>query len=615
MDLSLIIRKTAQSVLDYLQSFQPRQDTYTLKGDGTVGTAARESRPAAPVPPPVAVLSNPEAFKDLNIGFVMDQVFMAVPRHYEKGEVRDREYIEQIFHHPVIDVAEIVARQEAITELQTDAALWDQVLAVKSCLDACLYDERFSRSVPGLKSLQDVNNIVELVAAIRRMGMPAARRLKRVKDLGCRFDADLRFREAEKFVRELYIPYGLGDVMDGNTDFLHSISGVGTRREFYSGNRILLEVTQRMFSEEPFKHFINDEAVAIDLLTTMQAKLGIWHKEIFGFNLTGYDLEQWGKKERKRYSDLLEYWLSLVNEAVYARVPNLEIGDMAHELGFYLGASALQRKWVKAGYPVSNPILLDKKIRNARIHGSFNTSLMAKLTPDRVVSNDILFDRDHNLFVITGPNNGGKTTYIRQVGQMYWLAHIGMGLPAESAQMSALDAVFTSFNTEDNTAEGTGLYLTELKRIAQFARPAPGQPRLTPYSIIFFDEFANGTDHEESVKRTRTVLEYLSQKGVTAFFTTHKHEIADIVEGGGLPGAVNLAAEAKRSGDAVETSYRIVRDAQERSYGYVQAEAMGITPDALRAQLMREVAEGWYPLEDTRLNKDTPVYASKGEPD
>jgi dsDNA-specific endonuclease/ATPase MutS2 len=62
-----------------------------------------------------------------------------------------------------------------------------------------------------------------------------------------------------------------------------------------------------------------------------------------------------------------------------------------------------------------------------------------------------------------------------------------------------------------------------LEKIAQFSRPAPGQPRMTPYSIVFFDEFANGTDHEESVKRTKIVLDYLSQKGVTAYFTTHKN--------------------------------------------------------------------------------------------
>jgi len=184
---------------------------------------------------------------------------------------------------------------------------------------------------------------------------------------------------------------------------------------------------------------------------------------------------------------------------------------------------------------------------------------------------------------------------------MYWLAHVGMAIPAERAEISTVDALFTSFNTEDNTAEGTGLYLTELKRISQFSRPGEDQPLMTPYSIIFFDEFANGTDHEESVKRTKTVLDYLSRKGVTAYFTTHKHEISAMVERGELPGALNLAAEVKRDGDAIKTTYRIVRNAKEGSYGFVQAEAMGITPESLLARLRDEISQGFYPLEDTRL--------------
>lgn len=176
-----------------------------------------------------------------------------------------------------------------------------------------------------------------------------------------------------------------------------------------------------------------------------------------------------------------------------------------------------------------------------------------------------------------------------------------MGLPADRAEISTIDAIFTSFNTEDNTAEGTGLYLTELKRISQFSRPMPGQPRMTPYSIVFFDEFANGTDHEESVKRTKIVLEYLSRKGVTAYFTTHKHEIADMVEAGELPGAVNLGAEVRRNGNGIDTTYRILRHTKEKSYGHIQAEAMGITPESLRTYLLEEIAKEIYPIEDTRV--------------
>lgn len=599
MALTFALKMTAHRILDYLKGFSPREDVFALGGEAAC--YRKKGREEDEEKDPRFVLSNHEAFKDLDIGAVMEKVFAAVPRQYEKGKASDWAYVEDIFHNPVNDPHEIAERQAAISELQADEALWNQVLAVKSSLDMCLYDERFRSAVNGLKALQDVSNIVEFVLSVRRMREPVSKRLKRVKDLGARFDADERFREAEFFVQELYLPYGLGNVIDDNMDYLRSISSVGSRREFYGGNRIIFEATERMLTEEPFRQFVNDEARAIELLKTMKSKLGVWHKEMFGFRLSGLDLESWGKNERKRYGDLMEYWLLLVNEALYSRVPGLEIGDLSQELGFYLGAAAVQRQWTDIGFSVTNPKIIDRRELKATIISSANTSLIEKLCGDRIVHNDIVSDRDHNLFVITGPNNGGKTTYIRQVGQMYWFAHVGMGIPADSAELSAIDAIFTSFNTEDNTAEGTGLYLTELKRIAQFSQPAAGQPRMSPYSIIFFDEFANGTDHEESVKRTKIVLEYLSQKGVTAYFTTHKHEIADMVEAGELPGAVNLGAEVRRNGDGVETTYRIMRNAKEKSYGYIQAEAMGITPESLHAHLMKEIAQGAYTVEDTRV--------------
>ena len=599
MTLKDHLKQTAGRIMDYLNGFQPRQDIYTLE-EGIAGNSHDRQEPAAG-PTPRVVHSNPEAFDDLDIGIVLENVFAAVPRQYEKSRVSDRDYIQRVFHQPSADRGEILQRQEVISELQSDEDLWNQVLAVKSSVDTCLYDERYRSAVNGLKSLQDAANIVELVGCIRNMRRPASRRLKLLKDLGDRFDADARFREAEKFIREIYLSFGVGEAIDNNIDYLNSISSVGSRREFYAGNRILLDATEKLLTEEPLNRFLNNEAKAVHLLKTMRTKLDAWHGEIFSFNLSGINLETWGKNERKRYGDLMEYWLSLANEGVYSRVPKLEIGNLSPELGFYLGAAALQRKWTADGFTATLPVIREQREIRVAITGSCNTSLMGRLATNRIVRNDIVSDKSFNLFVITGPNNGGKTTYIRQVGQMYWLAHLGMGLPCRTAELSLIDAIFTSFNTQDNTAEGTGLYLTELKRIAQFSRPAPGQPCMTPYSVVFFDEFANGTDHEESVKRTKIVLDYLSRKGVTAYFTTHKHEIADMVEANQLPGAVNLGAEVRPTENGMETTYRILRNAKEKSYGHIQAEAMDITPEALRTYLTEEIAQNLFPIEDTRI--------------
>ncbi|HLZ18300.1 MAG TPA: hypothetical protein VKO67_01735, partial [Smithellaceae bacterium] len=426
MTLKHHLEKTAGRILDYLQGFTPRGDIYTLE-DAKAGYC-RDEQNTVMSPAGRFVQSNGEAFHDLDISGVLDKALAAVPRQYEKGKARDQEYIRDLFHHPLVDRDEIIKRQEVISELQDDEDLWNQILAVKASLDTCLYDERFRSAVNGLKPLQDAANIVEFVCAVRKMRNPASRRLSLLKDLGDRFDADAKFLEAEKFIREIYLPYGVGDAIDNNLDYLNSISSVVSRREFYSGNRIILEATEKLLAGEPFALFLNNEAKAVNLHKTMKSKLDVWHKEMFSFNLSGVNLEAWGKNERKRYADLMEYWLSLVNEAIYSRIPRLEIGDLSPELGFYLGAAALQKKWKADGFAVTFPRLLEKREIRASITAAGNTSLMGRLPADRIVRNDIASDKNHNLFVITGPNNGGKTTYIRQVGQMYWLAHLGMGL-------------------------------------------------------------------------------------------------------------------------------------------------------------------------------------------
>lgn len=161
------LKNTASRILHYLQDFTPREDLYALEE-----SEACLNRGKAADGGERFVLSNPEAFHDLGIGTVLNAVFTAVPRPYEKSRVSDREYIESLFHHPAGDKEEIGKRQETIFELQNSEALWRQVLAVKSSLDTCLYDERYRSAVNGLKSLQDAANIMEFVSSSSSIATP-----------------------------------------------------------------------------------------------------------------------------------------------------------------------------------------------------------------------------------------------------------------------------------------------------------------------------------------------------------------------------------------------------------------------------------------------------------
>jgi len=585
---SKTMRQHKDGVMGYLKTFEPRTDIFEF--DGRAETELK-------------VPTNPEAYKDLEIENIARQVYGAINREQGDAKSVDKNYIQGIFHNPISDLSEILARQETITELQEDRQLWDQVLNVKRVADRFLYSEDHELNEwEGLSQLDKSCKLVELVSSIGQMKMPKTPRLKRTKELGDTINSDPRFKEAKKFFTQLYIPYELTKTFFENCKALDHSQDVKSKRKFYSGNRMFYEAVQKLLTEDKFKGFVNDEANGLNLNEKVREKVDGLHEAVFGFKGDdSYECRRWIENEGKKYWELLNYCAELLNQAVDCRVPKVELGNLSAELGFYLGAAKLQRFWKAKGIPVTNPILFDKRERRASIINSRNTSLVEKLDATKVVPNDIISDPDNNLFVITGPNNGGKTTYIRQVGQNYWLAHIGMALPAQSAELSFVDGIFTSFNTEDSTKDGTGLYLTELKRISQFTRPKNGGARMSPYSLVFFDEFANGTDHDESVLRTKVVLDHLSQIGVTSYFTTHKHEIAEYVEAGKLPGAINLASEVSMNGQGFITTHRILRNSKEQSYGNFQAEAIGITPESLRSSLESEIASGLYPLEDTRM--------------
>lgn len=300
---------------------------------------------------------------------------------------------------------------------------------------------------------------------------------------------------------------------------------------------------------------------------------------------------------------LIDYGLSLFSEAINAKMPKVSARNLSEELGLMIGTAKVQDSWREKGIPLVRPEILSKEERITDIKNAYNTTLIYTVEKDNLIPNDILSNPDRNLFVIEGPNNGGKTTYLRHVGQMHWLAQLGMFLPARSAKLSLIDGVYVSFSGGDDTEEGTGQYLTELNRIRQFTMPDNGDMHATPYSLILFDEFANGTDNDEAVYRTKIVLDYLSRKGVTAYFTTHKHEIGEYVENGKLSGAVNLAAKVEQNGKGIILTHKIEYDKREKSYGNIIAESAGVTEEGLNSILEKEIHSRLYPIEHTRIQQ------------
>ncbi|MDD5711634.1 MAG: hypothetical protein PHY31_02625 [Smithellaceae bacterium] len=538
---------------------------------------------------------NDTAYGDLEI----DVLYRAFLKHTPNCTSPTREHIAGLFRKPLVEERGIVSRQEVIAELLQNEDLREKVRKVKIACDEFLYRRVFSGHLEGgennwreeLQRLENAALLVSLAEAIVDIGEPAAERLREVSRLGHALLANEGFREAWQFIDNTYRPKSLGPAIFALRRQAEKGSpGSGAEATSFADNVLTLKEASLRVAED--RRFPSSERQALSRYYTRLDK----KKSPLSRSLSFSSNRGAKPQDITRLADAL---VKAANTFLAPRLSPIDLGCLDRELGFYLGAVGLHAEWLRKGVPLAKPRLAGATAKTLTLTGSLNAVLVGSLDPGRVMPNDVTSDERNNLFVITGPNNGGKTTYLRQVGQLAWLAQMGLMLPAKEASLSVFDGIFTSFAGGDDRRHGMGQYLAELNRIKEFLISPTGY-RATPYSLLLFDEFANGTDHEESVKRTGVVLRHLSEKGTTTFFVTHKQEIADLVDAGLLPGAVNLAAEVT-SPEKPTFTHRILRNRREHSYGQLQAEQLGITERRLRDELRREIEAGKIPMDATRL--------------
>lgn len=546
---------------------------------------------------------NEAAFEDLEIRNVWKELKGVAPNPTQSL----LDYLGSFVTNPLNDLDDLRFRQETISELHEDEGIRKRATSVKESADVFRYSRKYdNRSLnfqdSSLQVLENAKTLVDFVDAVK-INIPDAKSpfLKEIVAFANQLDNDKGFNVVRNFLGEVYVQGGLGDAIYNLERSLHflSLGGTSEKRRFFANTRVLTESLETLLVEDSQKEFISAvEGRAVDVLNSLKERISQYNKELFRF---GGNEDSFQRQNNENFLSMINYSVDLLKEAVEARMPTVDLKDLPEELGVYIAAANLQNKWQKNRRPVTRPTLLDKIERRTNIRESYNTTLISS-SGKAVTPNDIISNPDGNLFVIEGPNNGGKTTYIRQVGQMYWLAQLGMWIPAKKADISVVDGIYTSIGSADDTEAGTGQYLTELNRVCEFTSPSNGTLHTTPYSLLFFDEFANGTDHEEAVYRTRVVLDHLSMKGVTSYFTTHKHEIGKMIENGEIEGGVNLASEVKRKGKTIKTTYRILRNAREGSYGNVIAEERGVTPEKLKENMVDEIRNSKYDSAHTRMN-------------
>jgi DNA mismatch repair ATPase MutS len=243
------------------------------------------------------------------------------------------------------------------------------------------------------------------------------------------------------------------------------------------------------------------------------------------------------------------------------------------------------------------PEILPLDARRTELCGGYNVHLALRASssqkPALVVPSDVIFDATQGrVWVLTGPNRSGKTTYTVGAGLAHLLAQAGLFVPARSARLSPVDTIFTHFPSSESSKLGMGRLDEEAVRLATIFRQA------TPYSLILLNEALAGTSSLEALALARDAVRGLRLLGARALYVTHLHDLALLVDeinattpGDGLVGS--LVAEPPpeledEAGSAPPRSFRIRPGTPGRwSYASQIAEQHGISFDQL-ARLLHE---------------------------
>jgi DNA mismatch repair ATPase MutS len=195
------------------------------------------------------------------------------------------------------------------------------------------------------------------------------------------------------------------------------------------------------------------------------------------------------------------------------------------DLAFYLAAVQLMERLRSRGLPVCRPEIAPMTERVCELHEAYNLTLalhqMAHADDTaRIVTNDVHLGDDGRICILTGPNQGGKTTYTQMVGICQILAQAGLWVPAARARISPVDNIYTHFPVEEQVAKGTGRFGDEAQRLSLiFARG-------TRHSLVLLNESLASTNAGESLYIAQDIVRVLRRLGARAIFATHLHELA-----------------------------------------------------------------------------------------
>lgn len=208
------------------------------------------------------------------------------------------------------------------------------------------------------------------------------------------------------------------------------------------------------------------------------------------------------------------------------------------------------------------------------------------LGEDYFVPNDIVINEKSKIQIITGPNMGGKSTYMRQVAILAVMAHMGAFVTAKSANLPLLDAIYTRVGASDDLSMGQSTFMVEMKEVSYILKNA------TENSLIILDEVGRGTSTFDGMSIAWAIIEYIAKyiKSAT-LFSTHYHEITSLESF--HDNIDNYFIAVDDSGEHINFMHKIMRGKMDKSYGVHVAKIAG-----LPLSVLKEAEEKLYQLEE-----------------
>lgn len=234
--------------------------------------------------------------------------------------------------------------------------------------------------------------------------------------------------------------------------------------------------------------------------------------------------------------------------------------------------------------------------------------IIEKAAPENIfVANDYHMDANTDVLIITGPNMGGKSTYMKEFGLLVIMAQMGSYVPANSCDIPIFDALYTRIGASDNLIKGQSTFMTEMTEVAQALETADN------HSLFLFDEIGRGTATFDGMAIAQSIIEYIVRHiHAKTFFSTHYHEITKLSEK--IQAVKNIHCEVAETDGHVTFLYHMKEGSMDRSYGVNVAKLAGL-PDELieRADELLVSLEKQSSIEKSQIKEVKKVEEKKDE--